>query len=235
MATIPMWTWPRPSASTPTSPMPALRLWLTRSTPATDRACVSSRKRYWPSIGPSKPKMAPLQRKRSAEKGNRTLTPHSTERRFLSPLGVDPNRPHVPGGSPFVGTSRGYQRAVSAAAGRTMSLTSGFRISPFPSFPHQLDALLSIFRCRLKARALCACARARAAIAPRVHRVYRVRAYVAQGTREMHERTGMAVGSVRALLRGHAQKRRAPASSSRSRPEGAPRVKFGRQKSAANP
>ena len=41
--------WPRHSASTPMSPMPARRLWLTRSTPATDRACVSSRRSYWPS------------------------------------------------------------------------------------------------------------------------------------------------------------------------------------------
>ena len=45
----PMPAWPRPSASTLTSQMPARRLWLTRSTPATDPACVSSRRRYWPS------------------------------------------------------------------------------------------------------------------------------------------------------------------------------------------
>jgi integrase len=41
---------------------------------------VSSRRRYWTSIGPEKSKLAPLQRKRSAEKGNRTLTPLRAQR-----------------------------------------------------------------------------------------------------------------------------------------------------------
>ncbi len=61
--------WPRHSASTPMSPMPARRLWLTRSTPATDRACVSSRRSYWP----SEIEIGSTPTKSSAEKGNRTL------------------------------------------------------------------------------------------------------------------------------------------------------------------
>ena len=43
------------------------------STPATDPVCASSWRRYWASIGPATAKLAPLQWKRSAEKGNRTL------------------------------------------------------------------------------------------------------------------------------------------------------------------
>ncbi len=175
----------------------------------------------------------------------------------------------------------------SAAAGRIMSLTSGFAISAIRSFPHQLNPLLSIFRCRLYARAHCARgprarqhrskgsrgvqgSHVRCPKRPPHARAHGHGGVLGEGAppRSGSETTGCkpscwhgskrltcldarphrivaTASSTRLLKRPQAlavsssarpfRQARAATSSSRCRPEGAPRVKFSRQKSAANP
>ena len=72
--------WPRRYASMHTSPTRALRHWSTPSTRATAPDCASFRPRYWPKLGPAKWKVLIAKGHRSAEEGNRTLTPLRAQR-----------------------------------------------------------------------------------------------------------------------------------------------------------